>query len=404
MRRVTVDMRNGNGDMRSANTRLRADSEEEPFRWSTERRAGIVAVLLALVVTGCLPHGCQRQTEDALFPADSLSRQIATAVMPDTLTLAWRSTGPTDAPLDYPRTVRFVPSDDTTADPRIVVTDAEQNRLVWFENDGTVAGETRDDAFDVPYVAGTRGDSVVVFNAGADRFDVVTARDGRVPERSVAFQRPAEETLVYTAATDSSFYAKVVGEETEGMLARYDAAGRLQARTSLDGPHWRDAGFVRVWGDSLLSLSGFRPVVDVVPADFSDGAQLDSMRLVGFDSPMLERSYAYAQGDATQAPLLSVSAEAAGPWLFVLNLRPGWVRIDAYDRDGRLRHVLEPPVRSDARNFYPLDLAARQTSDGYVFAVVLRSPEPRLDVYRWPGPTTGEAPQNERHVRNGRTD
>lgn len=356
------------------------------------RRAGVVAVLLALLLTGCLPHGCQRRGDEALFPADSLSRQRAQAVPSDTLRLDWSSTGPADASMAYPRTVRFVRSDtargnaasgDAVWGGHVVVGDAQRGSLFWFDGDGGFVHETRDDAFDVPYLAGTRGDTLVVFNAGADRFDFVTRRDGRLPERSVPFARPSKETLAYTLATEDAFYAKIVGEDVDGLLARYDRRGQLQAQTTLEGPHWSHAGFLRAWGDSLLSLSGFRPAVDLVSADFAGGAAVDSMRLDGFDSPMLERRYAFAQGDATEAPLLSVSAAAAGPWLFVLNLRPGWVRIDVYDRDGRLRHVLEPTVTSGARNFYPVDVDARPTPDGYAFAVALRSPEPRVDVYRW---------------------
>ena len=78
-----------------------------------------------------------------------------------------------------------------------------------------------------------------------------------------------------------------------------------------------------------MSLSGFRPVVNLLPRDFRDGTTPDSLALVGFGSPMLERRYAFGQGDATEAPLLTPAAAPVGDTLFVLNLRPGWVQIDA---------------------------------------------------------------------------
>jgi hypothetical protein len=124
-------------------------------------------------------------------------------------------------------------------------------------------------------------------------------------------------------------------------------------------------------------------VVDLLPLNFADGTTPDSLALVGFDSPMLERSYAFGQGDATEAPLLTPAAAPAGDSLFVLNLRPGWVQIDVYDRQGRLQRRLVEPHDEGSPNFYPLDLDVRRTAGGYIFAVTVRSPEPRLEVFRW---------------------
>jgi len=120
-----------------------------------------------------------------------------------------------------------------------------------------------------------------------------------------------------------------------------------------------------------------------LPRGFSSETQPDSLSLVGFDSPMLDRSRAYAQGDVDKPPLLTASAAPVGDTLFVLNLRPGWVQIDAYDRQGRLlRRLVE---RHDAGNsdFYPVDLDARRTNGGYAFAVAVRSPDPQVEVFRW---------------------
>ena len=328
------------------------------------------------VLSGCLPYSCRPDANETLFPADSLSRRVAQDTPADTLRRVWTSEGTKAHPLRYPRTVRF------WGDGQVAVSDAERNSLFFFGADSTFQREHTDSTFAVPYLAGTRGDTLVVFNAGTNRIDFVT-REGRHPGRSLTYERPAAETLVYVLATDTSLYAKAVGQETGASLARLDGRGRVVSRIELGGAYWRHAGFLRAWGDQVVSLSGFRPAVWRVPLGFADGARPDSLSLVGFDSPMLERSYAYAQGDVSNPPLLTASAAAVGDTLFVLNLRPGWVQIDAYDRQGRLQRRLVERHTGGNRNFYPVDLDARRVDGGYRFAVAVRSPEPQVEVFRW---------------------
>ncbi|MFB6273532.1 MAG: hypothetical protein ABEL51_11620 [Salinibacter sp.] len=328
------------------------------------------------VLTGCLPHSCQRQANEALYPSDSLSRRVAQNTPADTLQRMWASTGTKAHPLKNPRTVRFVEGGS------LAVSDVERNSLFRFGPGGRLIREVDGEGFSTPYLAGTRGDTLVVFNAGSNRIDFVV--DGyRWAEGARTFERPAPETLVYMLATDTTMYAKVVGRQIESFIARLDDEAQPTARAPLVGPHWRYAGFLRAWGDTLVSLSGFRPAVDLLPRDFRDGASPDSMALVGFDSPMLERRYAFGQGDATEAPLLSPAAAPVGDTLFVLNLRPGWVQIDAYDRTGRLQRRLVEPHQGGTPNFYPLDLDARRTAEGYAFAVTIRSPNPKVELFRW---------------------
>jgi hypothetical protein len=261
------------------------------------------------------------------------------------------------------------------------VSDVERNSLFRFAADGRLLREVSDAGFRTPYLIGTRGDTLIVFNAGTNRIDCVVR--GRRVGASVTYERPAPETLVYMLATDTSMYAKVVGQKTDSFITRLNDRAQPVARASLRGPHWKYAGFLRAWGDTLVSLSGFRPVVNLLPRDFRAGATPDSLRLAGFDSPMLERRYAFGQGDATEAPLLTPAAAPVGDTLFVLNLRPGWVQIDVYDRTGRLQRRLVERHDEGNPGFYPLDLDARRTSDGYVFAVTIRSPTPRLKLFRW---------------------
>jgi len=340
-------------------------------------RRGSVLVLLGLFLfTGCLPYSCQRQANEALYPSDSLSRRVAQNAPADTLDSLWASTGTQAHPLKHPRTVRFVDGGG------IFVSDVERNSLFRFATDGRVRGEMGEEGLSTPYLIGTTGDTVVVFNAGSNRIDRVV--DGRrLAGQSVTYERPAPETLVYMLATDTTMYAKVVGRETDSFIARLNETGETVARASLTGPHWKYAGFLRAWGDTLVSLSGFRPTVNLLPSNFRNGATPDSLTLVGFDSPMLERRYAFGQGDATEAPLLTPAAAPLGDLLFVLNLRPGWVQIDVYDRSGRLQRRLVERHDEGSPNFYPLDLDVRRVDDGYVFAVTIRSPEPRLELLRW---------------------
>ena len=337
-----------------------------------------------LLFTGCLPYSCQRQANEALYPSDSLSRRIAQNTPADTLDSLWATTGTEAHPLTHPRTVRFADGGE------LAVSDVERNSLFRFAANGKLRRELSNEGFRTPYLIGIRGDTLVVFNAGNNRIDRVA--QGRRVGASVTYERPAPETLVYMLVTNTTLYAKVVGRETGSFVARLNEKGRVEARAPLPGPHWRYAGFLRAWGDTLVSLSGFRPVVDLLPRGFRDGATPDSLALVGFDSPMLERRYAFGQDDATEAPLLTPAAAPVGDTLFVLNLRPGWVQIDVYDRNGRLQRRLVE--RHDAGNpdFYPLDLDAWRTDEGYVFAVTIRSPIPRLEVYRWdrPRPSTAE--------------
>ena len=183
-------------------------------------------------------------------------------------------------------------------------------------------------------------------------------------------------------ATAEAIYVKVVPKDEAGYVARLDSQGRVQARAPLPGPQWRHAGLLRSWDDALLSLSGFRPVVDVFSADLS--TPLDTLPLVGFDSPMLRRTFAFIQGETYEAPLLSSSAAPAGDRLFVLNMRPGWLRLDVYDRAGYLQHVLVQPDPAYDKDFYPIDLAVQPSGGGrYAIAVAVVKPVPEVKLYRW---------------------
>lgn len=344
-------------------------------RYKTSGWTWICAALL--LVAGCFPSSCEREGYTALMPADSLSRDIASDLPVDTLRIAWTTEGTDAHPLAFPRTVRFNSSGN------VLVSDVERNSVFAFTPEGDLAREMSLETFDAPYLTGLRDDTLVVYSAGSDRIDFVT--DGRATRHvSVADLRPAGQSLFYAAATDAALYAKGVSDTADGFIARLNAQGKVEAQATLTGPHWRHAGFLRVWGDSLLSLSGFRPVVDVLPLDFTAETPVDTLALVGFDSPMLARSRAFLRGEVSKAPLLTASADATSSLLFVINLRPGWLHIDTYDRSGRLQHRITQPDPSPGREFYPRDLAVRERADGsYDIAVAFSSPAPQVTLYRW---------------------
>ena len=140
---------------------------------------------------------------------------------------------------------------------------------------------------------------------------------------------------------------------------------------------------LRAWGDTVLSLRGYRPVIDVVTPE----GRLDSMSLVGFDSPMLARSRMFLQGVLDRPPLLSSSAATCRDFLFVLNMRPGWLRMDVYDRRGILNHVLTEPDPVFDQSFFSTDVAVECSTPGaYQLAVTIAQPQPRIDLYRWEPP------------------
>ena len=334
-----------------------------------------LAAALLLVLAGCLPSSCRRTETRALFPSDSLSREIASRTSVDTLRLMWDVQGTETAPLAYPRTVLF--GEEGT----VYVGDAERNSLFVFGADGRFQEEIAPKGLDVPYLAGHQGDTVVVFNAGTGRFDFVAG--GNVVRGVNLEAAPPEQALQYGAYWQGELYYKAVGEDVEGYVARLGADGEVAEQRKLPGPYWRHAGFLRSWGDSLLSLSGYRPVIDVV-TEKGGSLRLDTLGLTGFDSPMLSRSRLFTLGEVYDAPLLTASAAAAGDLLFALNMRPGWLRVDVYDRRGRLQHVLVQENPRVDKNFFPTDLAARRTSEGtYEIAVVVPEPVPRVALFRW---------------------
>ena len=357
-------------------------------------RIATVLVILTVFASACTPSGCRRTQEPALTPADSLSRQVASGTEKDSLAVAWSSTGTEANRLSFPRTARFLP------DGSLAVSDAQAGVIHLFRSDGSHRATLDPGGLDVPYIAGVRGDTLVVFSAGSNVIDLVTWDETasgdvvakRVEGASRTLQRPSEQTLAYVAASETDVYAKVVGSDVASTVGRVGPDGALSPAVELPGPFWRHAGFLRIWGDDLLSLTGYRPVVDVLPLDTLT-AQADSLALVGFDSPMLERSYRFLQGDVENAPVLTVSAAPLADELYVLNLRTQALQVDVFGRDGRLRRTLIGTGAERTGDYYPRDLDVRRRGKMIEIAVVTTSPDPAVIVYETP---VVENPQAER--------
>lgn len=291
----------------------------------------------------------------------------------DTLTLAWEQMGEAGAALQYPRTVLFGDSG------QVYVSDAKENVIHEYLPDGLLRRIHSSSALTYPFLTGVRGDTLLVFNPEMRRIDFL--RNDRVVRNTTMPEEVAEkQRLQYTTASDRHLYYKTVGEDFDGYLVKMTDAGDILERTPMPGPVWRRAGLLELWGDSLLSLSAYQPVVDVITAD----ARMDTLRLVGFDSPMLPRTRAFILGAIYEPPMLSSAAATAGNALFVLNLRPGWLRVDVFDRTGRITHRLVQDAPAFSQDFYPIDLDVRVDSSGtYQLAIAFVEPQPKLALYRW---------------------
>ena len=351
-------------------------------RWAAPPVAVLVAVAAggAVALAGCLPSS-QRRIDRSVSAADSASAALAATAPVDTLGVVWGASPA--APLDLPTSLGWLGD-------RLAVVETQGGAARLFDEGGAEAGRV-DLGGDFPYLAGTVGDTVAVLARGADALRWAVA--GRGVVRTV----PAPPGATAALVTDSLVAVRTGGGagEAPGVVEVLGPGGEVAARHPVAGPPWRAVGFLRAWGGRLVALSGYRPVVDVLGPDAAPGAALDTLALAGFASPQLPRSAQYARGDVDEPPLLTSSAAPLGDRLFVLNLRSDHVRVDVYDRAGRLERVLVGPERSEA--VYPLDLAVRERGGAVQIAVLLarppgllQAPESRVVLYEWaprPQPT-----------------
>ncbi len=339
------------------------------------RRSLVLTTALMVLLGGCLPYSCRQTEPRALFPSDSLSRNIASRLTSDTLHLAHQSSGPENHPLEYPTSIVRSP------DGRLYVSDAKRNTIYVFTADGQFESRFQSSEFSYPFLAGFRGDSLIVLNRGSSTLDFVldstVVKSLDVPEGPDAMATATESGIFYKVVADDPWF----GANVPGYITHISPSGNpTEPRVELPGASWRHRGYMRMWGDTLVSLTGYRPVLDLISRDGS----LDTLDLRGFDSPMLARSRAFMQGTVDTPPVLSSSAFPADSLLYVLNLRPHQVRIDVYDRNGQLQTVYQEPGRpsAEAPDVFPMDLTVLRDSTGTRrFAVVMYKPNPSLRVY-----------------------
>jgi len=334
---------------------------------------------MAVGLAGCLP-GSGRKNDRELSAADSASIELAATVPVDTLELAWTARAPEDDPMPLPTSLGWMD------DGRIAVVETQVGSIRVFGSDSTYQERIDLPERSYPYFAGASGDAVAVLARGSEAVLWAVPGDGVVQETSVG---EGALNALATSPTDPISVRFGGGTSDEpAEIRQLDADGTVTQTTPLSTA-WRASGFLRMWGDTTVALSGYRPVVDLVA-----NGQTDTLTLQGFDSPQLSRSAQFVRGDANEPPLLTSSADALGDHLYVLNLRGDHVRVDVYERDGVLQRILVSPRPWQVLQHVALDISARRQPDGTVELAVLmqrsrgviQQADAFVAMYRWTPP------------------
>jgi len=318
-----------------------------------------------------MPSSCNRTQPRDVSSADSLSRAFSATFPIDTLQFI-DTVQPGQSKLAYPRTIAYSP------EGILWVTDTAQHIVLTLspEENNLVARDTLPETY--PYMAGFRGSSAYVFSPAKHHMYEMDST-GVLREIELKGSLPGKGGLRYATVTDSGFAIKVVAKGFEGYVAETNDTGEITSSHPLVGEEWRYAGQLRTENQTIYSLAGYLPMMDV----FEDSRQ-DSLHFMGFDSPMLPRTRQFQMGDTKEPPLLSASAVLADSSWFVLNMRPGWIQVDVYSREGTLRHILTQPSPSFNLEFFPTDIAVHPDgTGGYYIAVALIKPDPRIDRFYW---------------------
>ncbi len=342
------------------------------------------AVLAALLLAGCV--GFSRQEPRELFPADSLSRELAQATPRDPLQVLRHI----DHIADGDSTWQYIASLRFREDGHLVATDVGRSRSYVIGPDGVHVHTMRHPGVQFPYLLHAAHDTLVVHDAGAGL--VAWFINGQFSRHiNVPVSTSREALTVFAALTPSGLFAKKTTDPGPATLLHYDAvSGQLLSTVPLEGPTWNFRGPMMPWGDALLSVSAFRPHLHRISRDL----EVDTLQLIGFDSPALNRTRLFLLGKRKDPPLLVPAIAGAGDHLFVLNVRPDQVRIDVYDPAGRLTRILEDDT-ADESGVNTVGLAAFAGPDGSVTLAVARVAaeynllslryRPRISLYRWNG-------------------
>lgn len=327
-------------------------------------------LIVCILCSGCFPSSCRRVESQDVSPTDSLSRAIAASIIPDTLgdPLILGATH-----LRYPRTLLYGPAN------HIYVSDTKTGHIVMYPLNGSEEKSFRVQNINFPYLAGWHSDTLIVFDPEEHQFHSVL--DLKSVD-SVAVVDVPQNSLQYTLAHKSHLYLKAITQDSTHILRKLDNSGTIIEELTLYGSSWKHAGYLRYANHRIISLSGFYPRALEWSEDLTIGP--DTLQWWGFDSPMLRRTYAFDQGHGRGAPLITSSATSTGNFWFVLNQRAGWLRVDIYNFDGRLQHILIERSPTYLKDFYPIDLAVKHISNrSYQIAVAIVAPAPTIRVYHW---------------------
>lgn len=304
---------------------------------------------------GCGPFSRKSEPKE-LFPADSASRALSVMVPVETLRLEGRYDGGEGS---YFGSVQIGP------DSLVWVGDLGRHQIRRFSLDGNEG--TPLSGFSFPYLSGEIGEHAAVFDAGRNR--VTAARDTsfvvNLPERPTGDSESTGLTR-QVATLEGGVYVKD-SDPPHARIERRNIRGGAHEILDLPGPAWHHRGVLYAWMDRLVDVSSYRPVVYLIDA----AGSIDSLQLHGFDSPMLARIRAYSTGEVDEPPLIISGVYGDEENLYVLNLRPGYVRIDVFDVEGRLRRILQHE-EPEPTGFTPLGLVVRSAADAteaYVVSV-----------------------------------
>ena len=229
-----------------------------------------------------------------------------------------------------------------------------------------------------PYLVGSDSTSALVYLPSVRRIDKIVG--DRVEVATTYDQENVG--LTYAAANSDFFVLKVLPKSEAGTLTIRRRVRQSEKNLRLDAPQWTFAGGLLIDSDTVYSLRGFQPTIDL----FTEDGPAEQRDLVGFDSPMLARAYSFRTGAADKPPLLSSSATFQDNRFFVLNMRPGWLRIDVFSRSGLLENVLVERSPAFQKNFYPTDIDVTKRDDRYLIAVSYKEPEGQVKLYEWRRP------------------
>jgi len=316
------------------------------------------------MVSGCLPSSCGKVEPRDLAPSDSLSRQLALSFVPDTLVKLWSSS----ENLAFPRTVQF-------AGENLFVADVRNSNVVSFNQSGNYQNSIAGEGWKFPYLAGGDTHAPFVYLPTLNRLDRIA---GDTVEKVLDLPT-TDNALTYAFGSGERIALKTLPKDGGGSILLYSTTSVEVLEFELSAPQWTHAGGIIVDADTVFSLRGFDRSIDVF-----FGEQPPQLRpLVGFDSPMLARAYSFRQGITSKPPLLSASAAFVDNRFFVMNMRPGWLRIDVYSRSGLLEALLVQPDPAFSKSFYPTDLDVIVMDDGYLIAVCYKEPTPQVTLFQW---------------------